>query len=125
MILDTNAVSAHAAGVRAVGEIVSSASRIAIPAIVLGEYLFGVYQSSRRAANAAWLNAFVRDCRVLNVDEHTAECYAQVRGELKAIGKLIPANDLWIAALCRQHSLQLLTRDSHFQVVRGLRVVTW
>ncbi len=31
----------------------------------------------------------------------------------------IPTNDLWIAALCRQHSLPLLSRDRHFDLVAG------
>ena len=47
--------------------------------------------------------------------------YAGLRGALKPRGRLIPANDAWIAALAMEHGLSLLSRDTHFDVVRGLR----
>jgi predicted nucleic acid-binding protein len=62
---------------------------------------------------------------VLGGDEPTAERYAQIRGELKRIGRPIPSNDLWIAALARQHALPLLSRDQHFDAVPGLKRVGW
>ena len=37
----------------------------------------------------------------------------------------IPANDLWIAALARQHSLPLLSRDRRFDFVAGLKRLGW
>ena len=37
----------------------------------------------------------------------------------------IPENDIWIAALCRQHHLALASRDGHFDKVRGLKRVDW
>jgi len=39
--------------------------------------------------------------------------------------KPIPTNDLWIAALCRQHSLSLLSRDRHFDLVAGIKRIGW
>jgi predicted nucleic acid-binding protein len=45
--------------------------------------------------------------------------------ELKRMGKPIPANDLWIAALCRQHSFPLSSRDRHFDVVPGIKRIEW
>ena len=34
-------------------------------------------------------------------------------------------NDLWIAALCIQHNLPLLTHDRGFDHIAGLTVVHW
>ena len=51
--------------------------------------------------------------------------YAAVRDELKRIGRPIPANDLWIAALVRKYALTLLSRDRHFDFVPRLKRVTW
>jgi predicted nucleic acid-binding protein len=59
------------------------------------------------------------------VDEGTAEHYAEIRVELKRSGRPIPVNDLWIAALARQHALPLLSRDQHFEFVRGLERIGW
>jgi tRNA(fMet)-specific endonuclease VapC len=62
---------------------------------------------------------------VLDITEPTTQCYAEITLELKQKGKPIPTNDLWIAALCRQHSLPLLSRDRHFDFVAGGRRIDW
>jgi len=59
------------------------------------------------------------------VDRGTADEYAEIRSELKRAGRPIPGNDLWIAALARQHALPLLSRDRHFDLVPGLKRVGW
>jgi tRNA(fMet)-specific endonuclease VapC len=50
---------------------------------------------------------------------------AAIRLELKRAGTPIPANDLWIAALCRQHAYNLLSRDRHFDRVSDLHRIGW
>jgi hypothetical protein len=44
--------------------------------------------------------------------------------QLKAQGKPIPTNDIWIAASAMQHGLQLVTFDRHFEAIRGLLVLS-
>lgn len=68
-----------------------------------------------------WLAEVIAACRVLAVDEGTAERYADVRDELKRGGRPIPGNDVWIAALARQHGMPLVSRDQHFDFVSGLK----
>jgi predicted nucleic acid-binding protein len=41
-----------------------------------------------------------------------------------AQGRPIPDNDIWIAAIARQHSLSLITRDAHFREIEGLKPKT-
>jgi tRNA(fMet)-specific endonuclease VapC len=125
MILDTNALSAIADDDPDVIAFLARSDQIAIPVIVLGEYRYGVRQSRHRAAYEAWLRELLRDCIVIDVNEATATHYAEVATDLKRIGKPIPANDLWIAALCRQHSLPLLSRDRHFDFVAGIKRIDW
>ncbi len=62
---------------------------------------------------------------VLDVQEPTTHYYAEITLELKRKGKPIPTNDIWIAALCRQHSLPLLSRDRHFDLVAGTKRIEW
>ena len=64
-------------------------------------------------------------CRVLEITSDTAAQYAELRCELKRAGTPIPANDAWIAALCHQHSLPILSRDQHFDLVKGIRRLSW
>jgi tRNA(fMet)-specific endonuclease VapC len=59
------------------------------------------------------------------VDETTAETYSHVRDELRRKGRPIPENDIWIAALARQHRQPVVSRDDHFDYVSDLRRVAW
>ena len=125
MILDTNALSAMADGDARLEPLLRRTRTIALPVIVVGEYRYGVHQSHNRAKYEEWLADVLDNCRVLDVDIHTAEQYAAIRDELKRSGQPIPGNDVWIAALARQHDLPILSRDRHFDVVAGLRRIGW
>jgi tRNA(fMet)-specific endonuclease VapC len=125
VILDTNALSAYADEDPHLFPIVKSLSRMTLPVVVLGEYLSGIALSRNRAKYEAWLESFIADCTVLDITRETTRYYANVVLELRQIGKPIPVNDLWIAALSRQHSLPVVTRDRHFDLVPGLRRLSW
>ena len=120
MILDTNGLSAIADGDAALEPILRKATEVAIPVIVLGEYRYGIQQSRDRQRYEQWLTEAIRNYRVLEVDEETTIFYANLRSDLRRAGTPIPSNDVWIAALCRQHSLSLLSRDRHFDLVGGI-----
>ncbi|MGA7557693.1 MAG: type II toxin-antitoxin system VapC family toxin [Terriglobales bacterium] len=125
MILDTNGLSAVADGDAALEPILRAAAEVAVPVIVLGEYRYGIRQSRDRQRYEQWLAEAILGCRVLDVDEETATSYAAIRSELKRAGTPIPPHDAWIAALCRQHSLPVLSRDRHFDLVRGIDRIDW
>ena len=125
MILDTNGLSALADGDPKLAPVLQRADEIAIPAIVLGEYKYGIRQSRSRTRYERWLAEVVASCRVLAVDEGTTEHYADVRHSLRRKGRRIPGNDVWIAALALQHAMPLVSRDRHFDFVPGLKRVGW
>jgi tRNA(fMet)-specific endonuclease VapC len=125
LILDTNGLSAMADGDELLERSLSQAQDIEIPVIVLGEYRFGIFHSRYRSKYERWLEETLTYCHILDVNEQTARAYAEIRSELKADGKPIPGNDLWIAALARQYALPVASRDSHFDSVRGLKRVRW
>ncbi|HEV2279300.1 MAG TPA: type II toxin-antitoxin system VapC family toxin [Acidobacteriaceae bacterium] len=125
MILDTNALSAVADNQPAAVRIFSEARSIELPVIVLGEYRFGIAHSRRRSEYEKWLDELIAATRVLPVEAETSAHYARIRAELKKAGQPIPSNDLWIAALARQHRLPLMTLDRHFDAVQGLKRMGW
>ena len=125
MIVDTNGLSALAEGESALEPILRRATRIAIPVIVLGEYRYGIAQSRYRKHYEQWLSQYLPKFRILDVNEETTFSYSSVRTELKKAGTPIPSNDAWIAALCLQHSLSLLSRDHHFDLVSGITRIEW
>jgi tRNA(fMet)-specific endonuclease VapC len=121
VILDTNGLSAVADGDASLRPILRQATEIAIPVIVLGEYRYGARQSRERKRYEQWLMDSLPNYRILDVDQGTTIYYATLRTELKKAGTPIPANDVWVAALCRQYRLPILSRDRHFDIVAGLR----
>jgi tRNA(fMet)-specific endonuclease VapC len=125
LILDTNALSAAADREPSALAIVSGADSIAVPVIVLGEYRFGIAQSRHRASYENWLQEWISSVIVLDIDEETSQSYATLGLELRRKGRPIPTNDLWIAALCRQHALPIVSRDQHFDLVPGIRRLSW
>ena len=125
MILDTNGLSAFAEGEPALEPLLRKAAQIAIPVIVLGEYRYGIAYSRDREHYEDWLAEYLSKFRILDIDEQTTISYRDVRTELRKAGTPIPSNDVWIAALCRQHRLPLLSRDRHFDAVPGIRRLAW
>jgi tRNA(fMet)-specific endonuclease VapC len=125
VILDTNGLSAVAEGETALEPILRKAAQIAVPVIVLGEYRYGISHSRNRKYYEQWLAEYLPKFRILDVDERTTISYSVVRTELKKAGTPIPANDVWIAALCRQHALPIVSRDCHFDLVPGIQRLSW
>ena len=125
MLLDTNALSAWAEGRAAVEGPLRTAGRLVVPSVVLGEYYFGIRQSRHRSRHEDWLARYLPLTEIATVTSATADVYAGIRLELKRLGAPIPPNDVWIAALARQHGLEILSNDSHFDVVDGVRRIAF
>jgi predicted nucleic acid-binding protein len=125
LILDTNALSAFVDGDAALGDVLRRQQQAAIPVIVLGEFRYGIASSRHRTAYEEWLDTHLPQFDVLPVTEATAVAYAALRVVLKELGRPIPANDAWIAALALEHRMAVLSRDAHFDSVPNLQRVSW
>lgn len=125
MILDTNALSALFSGDWALAQLLASEARHHVPTIVLGEYRYGLERSSQRELLGSLLDELTVESIVLTIDERTAHLYASVRERLRRAGTPIPENDVWIAALARQHSLPIVSRDQHFDRVQEVVRREW
>jgi tRNA(fMet)-specific endonuclease VapC len=125
VILDTNALSAFFDGDAKLGAKLGHAARLHLPVIVLGEYRFGVLRSKKRRLIEPALDALQASTTVLSIEAGTVVLYAKVRDFLRSAGTPIPSNDVWIAALAMQHSLPVVSRDAHFDHVRGLTRIAW
>ncbi len=125
MILDTNALSAWLDGNPEIGRKLAGAERVLLSAIALGEYRFGILFSRHRAEYEQRLALVEADLPVIGLESTTAVRYADIRKELKEAGTPIPWHDLWIAAQALQHGMPVLSRDTHFDRVRGISRVSW
>lgn len=122
LILDTSAYSRFRRGDPGTVQSLAAADEIHLPLIVLGELLAGFAAGLRPERNRDELSRFLSAPRVqlMKPDEKTARHYADVFVDLRRLGLPIPTNDLWIAALARQHRLPLLSFDAHFASIPGV-----
>jgi len=125
MILDTNAISALLDGDAALQTVLDVADRHHLPVIALGEYRYGLKSSRHRQKLEALLDELEAESFTATLNAATARHYADIRNELKHTGHPIPENDIWIAALGRQHRLAIVSRDEHFDAVNGVRRIGW
>lgn len=125
MILDTNAVSALFANDPALVRTLSTTTTHHLPVVVIGEYLFGLRGSDQLAKLGPKLAELEASSSVLPISRATAEFYGAIRDELRRKGRPIPDNDIWIAALAREHGLEIVSRDSHFDAVDGVQRLSW
>jgi tRNA(fMet)-specific endonuclease VapC len=124
-LLDTNAVISIFANDAALQARLSGAAEVFISSVVLGELYYGAYKSSRVTENFQKINELASRSAVLGCDGTTAQSYGEIKNSLRAKGRPIPENDIWIAAIAKQYDLVLFTRDAHFAEVESLATETW
>ena len=124
-LLDTNIVIGLLAGEPAIQIHFEGDVSAFIPAIVIGELYYGAFASGRRDENIKRIDELVRGANVLDCDAGTGRYYGEVKARLRQRGRLIPENDVWIAALALQNGLTLASRDSHFDEVDNVMRESW
>ncbi len=125
LAVDTNAVIAYREGISGACSLIEKADTIVLPVTVLGELLYGAANSARPQENERIVHKFSAQCALIPIDQNIAVRYANVRLHLKKIGRPIPENDIWVAAICLEFDVTLLTLDNHFKYVNDLKVVNW
>ena len=93
--------------------------------IVLAELYFGTYKSQHIEENRRVIQAIENTQTILFLDLVTADLYGRIKQGLRARGRPIPENDIWIAALALQHELTVLSQDTHFDEIDDLNRAGW
>ena len=124
-LLDTNIVIALFSEDPSVQKHIARAGEVFIPAIVIGELFYGAFKSGRPKANSARIENFAAVNTILACDTGTGREYGRIKKLLHKKGLPIPENDIWIAALAREHGLTLVSRDEHFQQIDELKRAKW
>jgi predicted nucleic acid-binding protein len=100
----------------------------ALPAVVWAEALIGVRlaaDASRAARRLARLEAVRKITGIEDFTPLVAEHYADIFSELSRVGRLIPQNDIAVAATARAIGFGVLvgpSDEAHFRQVPGLGV---
>ena len=120
--LDSNVYSLLFRGHPLVAEIVRRSQEVVMSAVVIGELLYGYRYGSRMARNLRELDDFLANPYVtlVSVSRTTADRYSRIATALRAKGRPIPTNDIWIAAHAMETGTELISSDGHFKDVDGL-----
>ena len=124
-LLDTNIVVAIFANDATVINSLANANEVFVPSIALGELYYGAHKSRRVEENIARINEFAVSSSILACNAETSQQYGKIKNGLRVKGRPIPENDIWIAAISKQHGLTLISRDEHFKNIDGLSISTW
>ena len=123
LVLDTNIYCDFAEGVpETVEAIALHGEQIFMPAVVIGELVFGFLKGARQQFNERKLRQVISRLKieVVDVTADVARKYALIFLSLQNKGIKIPINDVWIAACCMEVGGTLLTRDKHFKAVEQI-----
>ena len=122
ILLDSNAYSAFMRGSYEVRDLIQAAEEVLLSAIVVGEQLFGFRQGAHYERNLAELQSFLERPYVsfVPVGPVTADRFSRIAASLRAKGRPIPANDVWIAAHVMETGADLVSADRHFEHVDGI-----
>jgi tRNA(fMet)-specific endonuclease VapC len=104
---------------------ISGYKGILISHVVLGELIFGCRRSEHPERERSRISAWLSSISVINPTRETCEVYGELAADLEARGQRIPQNDMWIAALCIQSDLPLISSDNHFSRPRGLNWISY
>ena len=121
-VIDTSAYSSFNRGQHNLGRFINPKSELFVSLIVIAELRAGFKAGGREQFNESLLSDLLDapNVTVLKPSEETTKYYARIYSQLRKIGQALGTNDIWIAALCLEHKLPLLTLDTGFSYVRGL-----
>ena len=119
LCLDTSAYSNFCRGEFRVVEHVDRAEWVGVPSVVIGELRAGFLIGNRTDENIDQLEEFLRHpaVEVVAMDENVAQIYGEIFADLRARGRPLPTNDIWIAASAARAGATVLTFDAHFREV--------
>lgn len=82
--------------------------------------LLELWNGARGEGEKRWLRQLEADLETVPTSTATWESACELARACRRAGITVPASDLLIAACVRQHGLQLLHRDAHFDQIAGV-----
>jgi predicted nucleic acid-binding protein len=111
--------------IQKVREIEESGRRISTTIITVYELLKGAYLSSRPQENLPKVRDSISNLQVLELSFGATEEAAKTYKDLRDRGKPIGEFDLLIAAIVKFNGESLVSRDEHFNSIRGMKLIKW
>ena len=123
--LDTNVLIGLLGNPEEYAERLADFDEIVLCPVVLGEFRAGLFDTKAGRENRKVLDLYLRNpsVRTSPMAASTAMLYAKIFQALKAKGRPIPTNDMWIAACALDAGVPLATDDNHFSSIPMLQLI--
>jgi len=124
IIIDTNAYTRFLTGDEDVLDVIAAAETTYLSIFVLGELYAGFAGGTKESKNKDALRQFLLKAtvKILNATSETAEVFGFVKSNLRMAGTPVPINDVWIAAHGIETGSTIITYDTHFKKIAGVRL---
>lgn len=124
-LVDTNVLIDLTNGVSSEQPRLAKSGRVYVSPVVRGEFLAGIRNNAKSRNRQRVFDSFMALPNVVRppLTDETAENYARLWQFLSDAGRLIPSNDIWIAAHAMELGATLVTTDGHFENVPNLDVL--
>lgn len=119
-LVDTNVIIRVLKGQTELFPLFDDMENLFVSSITAGELMYGAALSKMKDDNTENYLSFCRQMNVIVPDIEVSKMYGKIKAQLKADGKPIPENDIWIAATAMAGNLTLLTEDKDFLNVEEL-----
>ena len=122
ILLDTNAYTGLMNGDTVIYDRIAQADIVYMSVIILGE----LYGGSKPDWNIGILKDFLEKetIKIIDITHETSKIFGRIKNELRQKAKMIPINDIWIAAQAIETNSILLTHDKHFTNISNLKMWT-
>ena len=126
MILDTSFILDYLKGEKSAAlkmdSLMDENEEVGIATPTIFELWTGLAAFQQRNDEKDRINNIIKDQIIYPLDNESAEIAGKVNGELIKKGLQIDPEDCMIAGIAISNNKKLLTRDSHFKRIEGLKV---
>jgi len=94
--------------------------------ITLAELKYGAYNSQKVNKNLRNINNFLKEVKVLLLNEDAAERFGKIKADLRRSGQVIGDFDILIASIATANECTLVTNNiNHFERIEKLQLENW
>ena len=125
VLVDTNVLIRYFKDDEPFANLIESAEEVVMHPAVYAEYISGLDEQTKmgkalRKQIEDFLDAPV--VTLASVTSMTSNYYAKIYRHLKKIGKMIPQNDIWLAASAFENGYEIISHDAHFRNIPMLNL---
>jgi|SRR3989344_1219609 len=123
VFIETNSYSDYFRGDRRITKEIVNSDEAIISVITLGELFLGFKAGSKEIKNIEILEDFLSEpqVKIAKISQYTSKIYGDIKYQLRIKGRMIPDNDIWIAASVIETDSLLVTYDRHFLEIPRLK----